>query len=84
MELLDALLMLLSLTNCSVQARAYDCDQDFARTSSWVVKSGVVSPLIWVIGIVTPLIPPLVTTHEPPSITKLQGPVLGRLSSVLL
>ena len=30
---------------------------------SWVVISGVISPLIWVIAIVTLLI----TTHEPPS-----------------
>ena len=32
---------------------------------SWVVISGVISPLIWVIIMVTLLIPPLVTTHEP-------------------
>ena len=34
---------------------------------SWVVISGVVSPLIWVISVVTLLIIPLITTHEPPS-----------------
>ena len=34
---------------------------------SWVVKSGVKSPLIWVITIVTLLLTPLITTHEPPS-----------------
>ena len=38
---------------------------------SWVVISGslkwVISPLIWVISIVTPLMTPLITTHEPPS-----------------
>ena len=34
---------------------------------SWVVISGVISPLIWVISIVTLLIPPLITTHESPS-----------------
>ena len=34
---------------------------------SWVVISGVISPLIWVIIIVTLLITPLITTHEPPS-----------------
>ena len=34
---------------------------------SWVVISGVTSPLIWVISIVTLLITPLITTHEPPS-----------------
>ena len=34
---------------------------------SWVVTSRVISPLIWVIAIVTLLITPLRTTHEPPS-----------------
>ena len=34
---------------------------------SWVVISGVISPLIWVINTVTLLITPLITTHEPPS-----------------
>ena len=34
---------------------------------SWVVISGVISPLIWVISIVTLLIILLITTHEPPS-----------------
>ena len=34
---------------------------------SWVVISGVISPLIWAITIVTLLISPLITTHEPPS-----------------
>ena len=34
---------------------------------SWVVTSRVISPLIWIITIVTPLIAPLITTHEPPS-----------------
>ena len=34
---------------------------------AWVVISGVISPLIWVIIIVTLLITPLLTTHEPPS-----------------
>ena len=34
---------------------------------SWVVTSGVISRLIWVITIVTLLITPLMTTHEPPS-----------------
>ena len=32
-----------------------------------VVISGVISPLIWVLNIVTLLITPLKTTHEPPS-----------------
>ena len=35
---------------------------------SWVVISGVTSPLIWFITILTLLlITPLITTHEPPS-----------------
>ena len=34
---------------------------------SGVVVSGVISPLIWVISIVTLLITLLITTHEPPS-----------------
>ena len=34
---------------------------------SWVVITGVISPLIWVRTIVTLLITPLITTHEPPS-----------------
>ena len=34
---------------------------------SWVVISGVTSPRIWVISIVTLLITLLITTHEPPS-----------------
>ena len=34
---------------------------------SWAVISMVISPLIWVITIVTLLITPLITTHEPPS-----------------
>ena len=34
---------------------------------SWVVISGVISHPIWVITIVSLLIPPLITTHEPPS-----------------
>ena len=38
---------------------------------SWVVISGVISPLIWVIAIVTLLITPLITTHEPASISVL-------------
>ena len=38
---------------------------------SWVVISGAISPVIWVISKVTLLITPLTTTHEPPS--KLQS-----------
>ena len=34
---------------------------------SWVVISGAISPLIWVITIVILLITSLITTHEPPS-----------------
>ena len=34
---------------------------------SWVGISGVISPLIWVMSIVTLLISLLITTHEPPS-----------------
>ena len=34
---------------------------------SWVVISGVISPLIWVISLATLLITPFITTHEPPS-----------------
>ena len=34
---------------------------------SGVVISGVISPLIWLISIVTLLITLLITTHEPPS-----------------
>ena len=34
---------------------------------SWVVISGVISPLIWDISIVTLLITLFITAHEPPS-----------------
>ena len=34
---------------------------------SWVVISGVIRPLIWVLSIVTLPITLLITTHEPPS-----------------
>ena len=34
---------------------------------SWVVISGVISPLIWVITIGSLLITPLIANHEPPS-----------------
>ena len=37
---------------------------------SWVVISGVISPLVWVVNTVTLLITPLITTHEPPSSRK--------------
>ena len=35
--------------------------------SSWVVISGVLSPLLWAISTVTLLITLLITAHEPPS-----------------
>ena len=38
-----------------------------ALGGSWVVISGVVSPLIWAIIMATLLITSLITTHEPPS-----------------
>ena len=34
---------------------------------SWVVISGVLRPLIWVMSTFTLLIVPVMTTHEPPS-----------------
>ena len=34
---------------------------------SWAVTSAVISPPMWVIIIVTLLLTPLFTTHEPPS-----------------
>ena len=40
---------------------------------SWVVRSGILCPSIWVITIVTLLLAPLITTHEPPSTLYLQG-----------
>ena len=38
------------------------------------MRSGVISPLIWVMTIVTLLITPLITSHEPPSRLK-KGPL---------
>ena len=47
------------------------CALGFVKLSllggSWVVICGAISPLIWVIAIVTLLITPLITTYEPPS-----------------
>ena len=40
---------------------------------SWVVISRVISPLIWAISIVTLLITPLITTHEPLSSNHVMG-----------
>ena len=46
---------------------------------SWVVVSGVTSPVIWVMSIVTLRITLLITTHEPPSRHLLsRGRVLAR------
>ena len=39
----------------------------FLLGGSWVVINGVISPPIGVITIVTLIITPLITTHEPPS-----------------
>ena len=50
---------------------------------SWVVISGVISPLIWVISVVTLLISLLITTHEPPS-TMLYTPIIIPLFSELV
>ena len=45
---------------------------------SWVAISGVTSPLIWVITIVTLLITPLITTHEPQTLNpKPQAPIVS-------
>ena len=41
---------------------------------SWVVRSEVISPLIWLIGIVTLLISPFIATHEPPSMAPQNRP----------
>ena len=49
---------------------------------SWVVISRFISPLIWVIAIVTLIITPLITTHEPPS-RCCRGLVAGRCRSCL-
>ena len=48
---------------------------------SWVVISGVIRPLVWVISIETLLITLLITTHEPPNRilwgSRLRDPVQG-------
>ena len=46
-----------------------DCHREASQSlgGSWVVISGVISPLIKVILIVTLLLTSLTTTHEPPS-----------------
>ena len=43
------------------------CVPEALLGGSWVVISGVICPLIWVIAIVTLRITPLITNHEPPS-----------------
>ena len=50
---------------------------------SWVVISGTIGPLIWVISIVTPLITLLITTHEPPSRAPAVPGFRRRLSDLL-
>ena len=40
---------------------------------AWVVISGVISRLIWVLSIVTLLVSPLITTQEPPSRVCMKG-----------
>ena len=61
--------------------RAYFVLGDVELAGSWVVTSGVISPLIWVISTVTLLITPLITTHEPPSRLSLGSKVWVRGSS---
>ena len=61
------------------------CRAVFHTGGSWVVISGVISPRIWVITIVTLLITLLITTHEPPSKEPpKQGPVPPSQSSFSL
>ena len=45
---------------------------------SWLVTSGVISPLIWVISTVTLLRTPLITSHEPPSTPGSRGALRAR------
>ena len=49
----------------------------FLLGGSWVVISGVISPLIWVITILTLLMTPLITPQEPPS-DQSYNQILGR------
>ena len=61
---------LYTVLRCGVAHANRERDTETARRllgGSWVVISGAISPLIWVITIVTLLIIPLITTHEPPS-----------------
>ena len=47
--------------------QAYTTSRKSVLGGSWVVISGVISPLIGVITIVTLIITTLITNHEPPS-----------------
>ena len=61
------------LAVCDTGPQVWRAQRKWASTKqrtlggSWVGISGVISPLIWVITIVTFLITPLMTPHEPPS-----------------
>ena len=50
---------------------AYAVQSGCLLGGSWVVISGVLSPLIWVIIMVTLIKTPLITNHEPPSLVSL-------------
>ena len=67
--------MLLSCVQKLSHEEALDPKPQTLLGGSWVVISGVISPLIWVINIVTLLITPPITTHEPPSMLIFQAPV---------
>ena len=61
--------------------------QDGLLGGSWVVISGAISPLIWVINIVTLRIRPLITTHEPPSMNRTEfsaGYIHGTFTRAIL
>ena len=53
--------------SCYGRGQGMLCQRYALLGGSWVVISRVISPLIWLITIVTLLITPLLTTHEPPS-----------------
>ena len=62
-----------AMTSPTLNAPAHEqrhCNIGSQLGGSWVVISGVISPLIWVISIVTLLITLLRTTHETPSRTR--------------
>ena len=56
--------------------------QNAVLGGSWVLISGVISPLIWVTSIVTLLLTLLITTHEPPSAGKLRVGIQGILRGI--